>query len=126
MTTVLVVDDEPSILDIVSMFLEAEGYQVVQARNGREGLDRARAERPDVVISDVMMPLLDGRELCNTIHGDPDLSTIPVIMMSAAGESAIRDSCHPDAFITKPFDLEVLLDTISTVVTTANGHTSQG
>lgn len=116
MTTVLVIDDEPAILGVLSVFLETEGFDVVQARDGREGLDRAREQRPDIVVSDVMMPLLDGRELCRMMQADPNLSAIPMIMMSAAGESVLRGACCPDAFIAKPFDLDLLLATIGEVM----------
>ena len=116
MTTVLVVDDEPDVLAIVVAILEEEGYHVVAARNGQEGLDQLRQARADLVISDVMMPLLDGRALCRTMAADPELGGIPVIMMSAGGEALVRDACPYRAFVAKPFHLDALLATVQQVL----------
>ena len=116
MTTVLVVDDEPDVLAIVVAILEEEGYHVVAARNGQEGLAQLRQARADLVISDVMMPLLDGRALCRSIAADPELGAIPVIMMSAGGETLVRDTCPYRAFVVKPFNLDALLTTVQQVL----------
>ena len=116
MTTVLVVDDEPDVLAVVVAILEEEGYQIAAARNGQEALEQLRQARADLVLSDVMMPLLDGRELCRTMAADPNLGTIPVIMMSAGGEARVRDACPHRAFVAKPFNLDVLLATVQWVL----------
>ena len=118
MTTVLVVEDEPDVLAIVATVLEEAGYEVATARDGREGLERLRQAGADVdvVLSDVMMPLLDGRELCRTLAADPALGAIPVIMMSAGGEPPAPDACPYRAFLAKPFNLDALLATVARVL----------
>lgn len=108
MTVVLVVDDEPSLRDLVQFSLEGAGYRVVTAPDGAAALALLAASRPDVIVSDVMMPVLDGRALCRAVKADPALAAIPVILTSAAGAAAVRDApC--DFFIPKPFDIAALL-----------------
>lgn len=81
---VLVVNDMPDQLEMIGHLLRKSGYGVVTALNGREGLDVAQAERPDLIISDVSMPLMDGIEMCRSIRTHPELSTIPILLVSAA------------------------------------------
>jgi len=81
--TVLVVNDIPDQLEMIGHLLRKSGYEVVTALNGREGLDVAQAERPDLVISDVSMPLMDGIEMCRSIRTHPELNTIPILLVSA-------------------------------------------
>jgi CheY-like chemotaxis protein len=115
MTTILVVDDEPSIAEMVQAILEDEGYEVVTAGNGQEALARLGKVRPHLVLCDVMMPGMDGRALCRALQADPHYRSIPVVLMSAAlpglGESSIYA-----AFLSKPFDLTTLIDTIVMVL----------
>ncbi len=109
--TVLVVDDEVVIVQIVTLLLESEGTRVLAAYRGDEALEVVRRERPDLVISDLMMPGLGGHELCQRIKADPELAHIPVVLMSAVHKLDVR-TCDEDAFVPKPFDLETLLATI--------------
>jgi CheY-like chemotaxis protein len=111
--TVLLVDDEHAILDALSGILEDEGFRVVTAGNGREALARLQeGTPPDVALVDVMMPVMDGRELLREMQGDPRWRDIPVVLMSAVPQSILeRDApltCA--AFFQKPFDLWQLLD----------------
>lgn len=112
MSQILVVDDEPAIRDFVQSLLEDEGYGVAVGHNGDEALSRIRAHRPDLVLMDVMMPGLDGREVVRRLHEHPVYAAIPVILMSAAvtWDQAIDG---PIQFLRKPFDLEHLLTMIS-------------
>jgi CheY-like chemotaxis protein len=119
MKTILVVDDEEAILEMVCIFLEGEGYKTVQASNGRQGLDCLSTVRPDVVICDVMMPVLDGRELCKRMQTNNDYRSIPIILMSAAVKSLKQSECHYAALLDKPFDLDKLLDTVEQVLRVA-------
>lgn len=111
--TVLVIEDELSIAEMVRTMLEDEGYRVLLAANGREGLAQLATERPDLVLSDVMMPILDGREVCKALEADPEYRSIPVILMSATNESSVRGTCAYTAFLNKPFDMDTLLETIA-------------
>ncbi|MCX6000853.1 MAG: response regulator, partial [Chloroflexi bacterium] len=101
--TILVVDDEPRIIEAVGMNLELEGYQVLGASNGNEALRRLVNELPDLVILDVMMPEMDGFETLKRIR---EVSTVPVIMLTVMGEEVdkIRGlDLGADDYVTKPF-----------------------
>ncbi|MGI8857105.1 MAG: response regulator [Thermomicrobiales bacterium] len=111
-TTILIVEDEAAIADLARSLLEEEGYRVVLAPNGREGLRRLAEERFDLVISDVMMPLMDGREFARTMRGDPTNREIPLVLMSAAGRGTVDGVPHT-AFLFKPFDLGIFIALIA-------------
>ena len=105
---VLVVDDDPMLAELVAYNLRAEGYEVVTAADGQEGLRQFYAERPDLVILDVAMPKLDGYQVCQRIR---EMSDTPVIMLTARGqeEEIIRGlDLGADDYITKPFQVNVL------------------
>jgi len=116
MTTVLIIDDEPAILEILSSLLKDEGYQVIIAADGKEGLRRLASSKPDIVLCDVMMPFLDGRTLCRTMQRDPLTSGVPVVLMSAVANIVSRTECGYAEFIHKPFDFEALLSTIANLL----------
>ena len=122
MPTILVVDDEPTIVGVVKDLLEEEGYDVVTAGNGREGLACVAEVHPQLVLSDVMMPVLDGHAFCRALQADPALRPIPVVLMSAAAPTDARDGCAYAAFMHKPFDLNILLDTVAVVLARATGR----
>lgn len=112
MKTVLVVDDEPVIRALVADVLRDEGYAVVTAADGREGLNLLALERPDLVLMDVMMPGLDGREAYLAMRSRADLPDVPVVMMSAAVRPDGLDSTIA-GYLPKPFDLDDLLALIT-------------
>lgn len=105
MATVLIVDDEEPILDIVSEVVEEMGHHVQRAMNGREALAVVRASPPDLILTDVMMPYVNGVDLCRAIKEDSATSHIIVLLMSAVPVDARRD-IGADGFIHKPFSLE--------------------
>jgi two-component system, chemotaxis family, chemotaxis protein CheY len=105
--TILIVEDEAPLRELVADLIEDAGYRALQAIHGRQALALIEQERPDVVLSDVMMPVLNGAELCRILKGQPRTAAIPVILMSAAG-SAIADGAGADAFVDKPFELSEL------------------
>ena len=111
----LVVEDESPIREVVRAVLEDEGYRVVTVPDGQAALAALAAERYDLVLSDMMMPRLDGAGLVRAMHADPNHRDIPVILMSAATGGAVRDIPHA-AFIAKPFDLDELLQTVVRVL----------
>lgn len=109
--TVLVIDDDPLVCMLVEHKLTARGYRVVTASDGASGLDRARLEPPDLIILDMMMPILDGRRVLQKIHEDPALKHVPVIMLTARrGEGDVVDALELGAadYINKPFSPEEL------------------
>ena len=113
MTPILVIDDEISIVEMLCAFLEEEGWQVTTAYNGQEGLERLASVRPAVVVSDVMMPVLDGWELCRRMQADPRYQSIPLVLMSAVRTTPGLAGCNYAALLRKPFELDEVLQTIT-------------
>ncbi len=108
---ILVVDDEAEIVDLLTMLLDGEGREILPAYDGNTALRIVREQRPNLVISDVMMPGIDGRELCRTIRSDPELAGVSIVLMSALNKLDMRE-CHEDVFISKPFDIFTVEQTI--------------
>ena len=116
MPLILLVDDDLPIIHFLLDLLEEEGYRVQTAYHGAEALSRIAAEPPDLIISDLMMPVMDGSQLCARIRSDPQLASIPIIMISAAGERA-ASAAGANASFTKPFDVVNLLDCVTQLLT---------
>lgn len=119
MKKVLVVDDEPALRMIVHDILHEEGYRVILAPHGRAMLEVAAQERPDLVLMDVMMPEGDGREAYRALRARPDLSGVPVVMMSAAVHPSELDPSIA-GFVPKPFDLPRLLSVVGDIIGPGN------
>ncbi|GCE16282.1 response regulator [Dictyobacter kobayashii] len=113
MSTILVVDDEVSIIEVLRDVLIDEGYEVMTASNGKEGLACLEKTRPDLVLCDVMMPVIDGRELCRRMTANPHLRSIPLIFMTAVHKAFNQIDCHYVAVIAKPFDIDEVLDIVA-------------
>ncbi len=125
MTTVLVVEDERNIAELLDAALTGEGYQVLVAMNGREGLDLLARRQPQLVLCDHMMPMMDGATMLEAMAADPALRGIPVVMMSAMREVAVAKWCSGYvAFLHKPFKLLELLDVIKRTLGTGNVEAS--
>jgi len=92
--SILVVDDDPLFADLVVLHLERQGWQTRVALDGRQGLDAARAERPDLVLTDWALPKLDGVHLCKVARADPDLRDVPLILMSAVLDTETLEVCR--------------------------------
>ncbi len=112
---ILVIDDEPGIIDIVETNLLGEGFEVISAKDGREGVEKIRSEKPDLVVLDVMMPYLDGWQVLKEIEKDPDTAGVPVIMLTA--KAADEDYIHgleegAVEYLTKPFFPQELINRI--------------
>ena len=104
---ILVVEDEPALLKVLSMRLGMEGFDVQTASDGQEALDLIRAGAPDLVLTDLMMPVMDGGELTRTIKGDPLLRGIPVMILTALKEDRERNhlmTLGADGFAAKPYN----------------------
>jgi DNA-binding response OmpR family regulator len=118
--TVLVIDDDPVILELLRVNFEIEGFDVICATDGEEGFRRAQADHPDVVISDIMMPRRDGLQLLNDLKSDPETQGLPVILLSAkAQRNEVQQGLDmgADDYITKPFDPLELIDRLNAVMT---------
>jgi DNA-binding response OmpR family regulator len=113
---ILVADDEPNILRLVQLYLTNEGYTVLTARDGREALDQARAHKPALVILDLMMPIVDGWEVCRQLRKEGD---VPVIMLTARGDDVdkiVGLELGADDYVTKPFNPRELVARIKAVL----------
>jgi DNA-binding response OmpR family regulator len=109
---VLIIDDEPNIVASLEFLMEQAGMQVQVARDGEEGLERAAAFHPDLVLLDVMMPGLSGYEVCQRLRADPQLPSLRILMLSAKGrdvEVAKGMELGADGYITKPFSTRELV-----------------
>jgi two-component system alkaline phosphatase synthesis response regulator PhoP len=116
---IAVIEDEADILEVVQYNLRREGYLVVASRNGEEGLDRVRKENPDLVLLDLMLPGLDGLEVCKRLQADPVTAAIPVIMVTAKGEESdvvLGLQMGADDYVTKPFSPKELLARVKAVL----------
>ena len=116
---ILVVDDELHLIEMVQMRLEANGYEVITANDGEEGLEKAKSEKPDLILLDVMMPKMDGYEACSLLKNDEQLRKIPVVLFTGKAQEDFEDvgkKAGADAFITKPFDPPELLAKIEELI----------
>ena len=116
---ILLVDDEPDILEIVGYNLTAEGYQVITAENGIEAFKKAKKERPQLIILDVMMPEMDGIEACEQIRKIPDLSETIITFLTARGEDYSQVAgfdAGADDYITKPIKPKVLVSKVKALL----------
>ncbi len=112
MPRILAVDDEPNIVRLIQVNLERHGYQVETANNGAQALAKIKANRPDLLVSDVMMPEMDGFELLANVRRDPALMDLPVIMLTAkAQDKDVLEGYKTgaDMYLTKPFNPQELL-----------------
>ncbi len=118
-TRILVVDDEPNIVQTLQDRLEMNEYEVFTAGNGREGLQKFEQEHPDVILLDVIMPIMDGHEMLEMLRKQPGGQDVSVIMLTARSQTqdiARANACGIDDYIVKPFDLSELLEKIESVV----------
>ncbi|GAB4254788.1 MAG: response regulator [Thermoleophilia bacterium] len=117
MAHIVVVDDDPDILNIVCMSLEAMGHEVERATNGREAVDLVRATKPDLVLMDLMMPELNGYEATSALKADEETRHIPVLALTAKamrGDEEKGRQAGVDGYITKPFRISQVLEVVST------------
>jgi DNA-binding response OmpR family regulator len=121
---VLVVDDDPSIRRLLVVTLQRQGYQTLEACNGREALAAMRAESPDIVIMDLVMPEVSGWEVLRERAADPSLLRIPMIIVTAIGTLKARVDVleQVSAVIAKPFDLDTVLTTLTQCLENPNLH----
>ena len=122
---ILVVDDDPDILDAITMILESQGYEVVTARDGIEGLATLKAENPDLMILDLLMPKMDGFAVCQELQ-DPRWSKykVPILILTSVREEASRRryeletglALDVDDYVEKPMSPDVLLQRVNTLI----------
>ena len=118
-TKILIVDDEPEITEIVDIFLSNAGFKVIAENTAIDGIKAAKKSTPDVILLDIMMPGMDGYEVCNALKADPTTANIPVVFLT--GKDSRDDSGRSfrvggDLFVKKPFSCERLLDIVKIVL----------
>ena len=116
--TILIVEDSPSELELMSHYLQESGYEVITATGAKEGMEKAVAAQPDVIITDVVMPGMSGFELCRSLKKNPDTQKVPIVICSSKNQEidrlwAMRQGA--DAYVTKPYTREQLLRVIKSV-----------
>jgi two-component system response regulator MprA len=124
--TVLVVDDEIAITESLCDLLADAGHEAVAAGNGQEGLEAFEKKRPDLVVTDVMMPKLDGRQMVREIRSRPGGRDVAIILMSAARGIATDEGIGHDVFLEKPFGLDEFLDHVNRLTTRRRAQDGDG
>ncbi|MCK4419050.1 response regulator [Candidatus Aerophobetes bacterium] len=120
MKKILIADDHPKAVELVRVTLEGRNYEIVDASNGKETLKKARLEKPDLVLLDVVMPKMDGFEVCRKLKKDPQTKEIPIIMLTAKGQAVDKKKGRQIGardYITKPFSPSALLVKIEEILT---------
>lgn len=121
--TILLVDDEQNIIDLATLYLQQEGYRVISARDGQAGLDRYRADRPALIVLDLMLPKIDGWEVCKRIRAESDL---PILMLTARDDDIdkiVGLELGADDYMTKPFNPRELVARIKAILRRSGGST---
>ena len=112
---ILIVEDEANIRELLRLYLEREGYTVLEAENGVEGIKKWKSDKPDMLLLDVMMPVMDGWAVCREIRAESD---VPIIMLTAKGETADRVSgleMGADDYIVKPLEMPEVIARVRAV-----------
>lgn len=124
---ILVVDDEPSLVKMVSKRLEIEGFEVAVAMDGQDALEKAQSVQPNLIILDLMLPKLNGYEVCTMLKQDTRYQQIPILMFTARAQESdmkLAMECGADAFVRKPFRAQELLEHIRSLMPAGPAPTS--
>lgn len=119
MWTVLIADDEPAIRTLVAAVLDETGVRTVEAADGAEALEMARHHRPDLILLDILMPKMNGIDVCQQIRAGGDIAHTPVVMLTACGQDSDRErgrGAGADGFILKPFSPATLLEAVESAL----------
>src|SRR6202171_4029953 len=124
--TILVVDDDPQIRRVMRATLTAQGYTIVEARDGQEALEKLRSERPDLVLLDMNMPVMDGLEACREIRRDSEVPVIMLTVRSAEKDKVRALDAGADDYVVKPFGIQELLARVRALLRRAAEDDSAG
>lgn len=115
---ILIVEDSTDAREMLAMLFHMEGYSVATAEDGREGLMRASAETPDLILTDINMPNIDGAEMIRRLRAEPGSSRVPIVVMTAFGDDVADRAVESgaDRALTKPVDYDLLLETIKDLI----------
>ena len=126
---ILVVDDEPTVLKVLRRRLESKDYEVITAQDGLEGLEKALEQRPDLVISDIMMPTMDGYTFIKKLKAKPEFSRIPIIILTAKEKMQdlfLFEGIKECDYVVKPFESEELLQKIAHLLSRVDEYLGSG
>lgn len=116
---ILIIEDEVELVEMIKMRLEASGYDVISAYDGEDGLDKARKQGPDLILLDLMLPKMDGYQVCSALKKDKNYSSIPIIMLTARAQKSemkLGMDLGANAYITKPFEPPMLMASIKELI----------
>jgi two-component system phosphate regulon response regulator PhoB len=126
---ILIVEDDPSLAEVLDYNLRQDGYQTLVAGDGQDGLRQARLKTPDLVVLDLMLPLVDGLEVCRRLRADPVTRGILVLMLTAKSEETdevVGFSVGTDDYVAKPFSVKVLLERVRALLRRRDGSSTNG
>lgn len=113
---ILVIDDESELVKAITIRFKASGYEVISASDGEKGVDKAKSFKVDLILLDIIMPRMDGYEVCKTLKTDPKTKDIPIVIFTAAGQRDLEERCMAAgaaAVIKKPFETTDLLELVN-------------
>lgn len=116
---ILVVDDESDLVVMISTALKHQGYEVITANDGQEGLEKAKTEKPDLIVLDLMLPRINGYKVCGLLKKDTRYAKIPIILLTAKASTEdmeLGKKVGADAYITKPYERETLISKIEELI----------
>ena len=116
---ILVIDDEADLVEMLSLRLQINGYEVLTASDGQEGQEKAREDKPDLIILDLMLPKIDGYKICLMLKFDEKYKNIPIILFTARAQEtdiSLGEEVRADAYIVKPFEPDILLAKIKELI----------
>jgi DNA-binding response OmpR family regulator len=116
---ILVVEDDPSCWRFIEYILQQEGYQVVQAKHGLEGIRKAQSEAPDLIVLDIMLPGIEGFEICRRLRADPQTAQLPILMLSAKAQEIDKATglkMGADDYLVKPADAVEIVTRINSLL----------
>jgi len=119
MKKILIADDRSEVVELVKVTLEGEGYQTIDASDGREALEKIKREKPDLILLDIIMPRMDGFEVLSKVKKDPKTKDIPIIMLTAKGQKSDQEKgkeLGATGYIIKPFSPSALLKRIEEIL----------
>ena len=120
--TILIVEDEPRNMTLTRDLLKISGYETIEAVDGKQGVEKAKSEKPNLILMDIMMPKMDGYSACCEIKADQSTKNIPVVMLTAVGfdlNKKLAKQMGADGYVTKPFSRQQLIDAISPLLATS-------
>ena len=117
---IFIADDESGFVSTLKSRLEFEGFEVITTPDGKAALERIPEEKPDLILLDIMMPAVNGYQVCRELKGNPDTSSIPIMMLTAKSQESDKfwgKEAGADAYVTKPFDMDDLIREIRGLLT---------